>query len=111
MAINRKTFLKTFGGVGLGLMAGQLSASSFGQQSSGAFELAQNEEKHLKHFYAQLGASAYISANDVRAFQPARLVKRKRGIRGYHFEYIAQNGSRIVMTRKKGQLVTKTFNA
>ena len=110
MAINRNTFLKTLSGVGIGLMAGQLNAASFGQQhTSGELALARNEEKHLQHFYAQLSASPYMSADKVRAFQPARIVRREAGFRSYQLEYIAQNGSRIMMAGKQGKLVTRTF--
>ena len=115
MAVNRKIFLKTLGGVSLGILAGPLAASSgrvFGASTNSVFTLTRNEEKHLAHFYDQLRSSSFPpSENAIDGFRPARLLKRKSGIRGYHLEYIAQNGSKIVMTSKKGQLLTKSFQS
>lgn len=109
MSINRKNFLKTLGGVSLGLLAGPLVAGS-GPSAVSSFALTGSEEKHLARFYDQLRTSSFpLSKNLIDGFRPARLLKRKARIRGHHFEYLAQNGSKVVMISRGEQLLIKTF--
>lgn len=115
MSINRKKFLKTAGCVGLGLLAGPLAAGSrgtLGASKTSAFTLTTNEEKHLSHFYGQLRTSSFpVPESRLKKFRPVRMLKRKTGVRDYRLEYIAQNGNKIVLTRKKGKRTSKVLLA
>jgi hypothetical protein len=113
MSINRKNFLKTVGGVSLGLLAGPLVAGpgyAFGASTASDFTLTRNEEKHLAYFFKQIRSTeSPLSEQIVRGFQPARLVKRESRIRSYNLEYISKDGTKIVLARKKGKLVSRVF--
>lgn len=110
MTIQRKTFLKTLGGLSLGLFVGPLAANDV-LTNSNTVVLNPHEEKHLQRFYEQLkNADYHLPEKEIACFRPVRLVKRKHEMGDYHFEYIARNGNRIVMTSKKGEMSTFSYN-
>ncbi|TXF89965.1 hypothetical protein FUA23_08390 [Neolewinella aurantiaca] len=114
MVASRKRFLKTLGGVGMGIMAGPLLANqgqAFSSSPSSVLNLSSWEEKHISSFCSQLrNADFPLPESAVNGFRPVRIIKRKTSLREYHFEYIAENGNRMVMGCAKGRMFTKSLS-